>query len=135
MTTPRYWRDNASRYNLFGVRCGSCGRIFFPPRMVCPECHRKSIGKMEKIKLKGEGEVFSFSIVHDTPSQLEMLKPYVVAMVKLDEGIMVTGQVIDIEPYEVCIGMKVRTTLRRLGEEGPGGIIHYGYKFIPVNNG
>jgi len=135
MTTPRYWRDNPSRYNLIGVRCGSCDRIFFPPRMVCPECHRKSIGRMERIKLKGEGEVYSFSVVHDSPSQFELLKPYVVAMVRLDEGIMVTGQVIDVDPSEVSIGMRVRTTLRRLGEEGPGGVIHYGYKFIPVKGG
>jgi hypothetical protein len=26
---------------------------------------------------------------------------------------------------------KVHTTMRKLGEEGPSGIIHYGYKFIP----
>lgn len=116
-----------------GSRCGSCGKMFFPPRSVCPDCRRKSIGKMEKVRLKGEGEIFSYSVVHDAPSQLEILKPYVMAMIKLDEGIMITAQVIDCEPTEVDIGMRVRSTLRKLGDEGPGGVIHYGYKFVPVN--
>jgi len=133
MTVPRYWRDNPSRYNLIGVRCGSCGRLFFPPRNVCPECHRKSIGKMEKIRFRGEGEVYSFSVVHEAPPQFEMIKPYVVALIRLDEGVMITSQVIDCDPSEVKIGMRVRSTLRRLGEEGPGGVIHYGYKFVPVS--
>jgi len=133
MTAPRYWRENPSRYNLIGVRCGECGRMFFPPRSVCPDCHRKSIGKMEKVRFKGEGEIFSYSVVHDAPSQFEMIKPYVMAMIKLDEGIMIAAQVIDCEPAEVDIGMRVRSTMRKLGDEGPDGVIHYGYKFVPVN--
>lgn len=134
MTAPRYWRENPSRYNLIGVRCGNCGKMFFPPRSVCPRCHRKSIGKMEKIHLKGEGEIFSYSVIHDAPLQFEMIKPYVMAMIKLDEGIMITAQVIDCEPTDVDIGMRVRSTLRKLGEEGPGGVIYYGYKFVPLNH-
>jgi len=133
MTAPRYWRENPSRYNLIGVRCGECNKIFFPPRSVCPDCRRKSIGKMERVHLKGEGEVFSYSVVHDAPSQFEIIKPYVIAMIRLDEVIMISAQVIDCDPTEVDIGMRVRSTMRKLGDEGPGGIIHYGYKFVPVN--
>jgi len=133
MTAPRYWRENPSRYNLIGVRCGECNKIFFPPRSICPDCRRKSIGKMERVHLKGEGEVFSYSVVHDAPSQFEIIKPYVIAMIRLDEGIMISAQVIDCDPTEVDIGMRVRSTMRKLGDEGPGGIIHYGYKFVPVN--
>ena len=110
MTAPRYWRENPSRYNLIGVRCGECNKIFFPPRSVCPDCRRMSIGKMERVHLKGEGEVFSYSVVHDAPSQFEMIKPYVIAMIKLDEGIMISAQVIDCDPMEVDIGMRVRST-------------------------
>jgi uncharacterized protein len=134
VTAPRYWRENPSRYNMIGVRCGNCGRLFFPPRSVCPDCHRKSIGKMEKMRFRGEGEVYSYSVVHDAPAQFEIIKPYVVALIKLDEGVMITSQVIDCEPSEVSIGMKVRSTLRKLGDDGPGGVIHYGYKFVPINS-
>jgi uncharacterized OB-fold protein len=132
MATARFWRENPSRYNLKAVRCGNCGKVFFPPRVVCSVCHRKSIGKMECMNLKGEGEVYSYTVVHEAPSQFEVLKPYVVAMVKMDEGVMLTSQLIDSDPKGVEIGMRVRTTLRRIGEDGPGGVIYYGYKFVPM---
>jgi uncharacterized OB-fold protein len=86
---------------------------------------------MQEFQLSGNGEVYSFSIVHDAPAQFQNQKPYVVALIKLDEGIMITGQIIDIEPEEVKIGMRVWASFRKLGEEGPGGVIHYGYKFHP----
>jgi hypothetical protein len=90
---------------------------------------------MEQLLLSGEGEVYSYSIVHDAPSQFEMLKPYVLAMVRMNEGVMLTSQLIDAYPKEVVIGMKVRTTLRKVGEDGPAGVIYYGYKFTPMTDG
>lgn len=121
MAVARFWRENESRYNLIGSRCGHCDRLYFPPRTVCPVCHRKSLGKMEPFKLKGNGEVLSFSVVHDAPSQFELQKPYVIAIIQMTEGIRVTGQIIDCEPADVTIGMKVVATIRKLGEEGPWG--------------
>ncbi len=132
MATARYWRENPSRYNLVASKCGVCGRVFLPPRAVCSNCHRKSIGKMQPLQLKGEGEVFSFTTVYDAPSQFEMLKPYVMAMVKMDEGTMLTSQLIDAEPEEIKIGMRVKATLRKVGEDGEAGVIYYGYKFKPI---
>ncbi|OPY32489.1 MAG: hypothetical protein A4E32_01071 [Methanomassiliicoccales archaeon PtaU1.Bin124] len=131
MTTARFWRDNQTRYNLMATRCGNCGKVTFPPRNVCPVCHRKSMGKMKRFQLNGEGEVYSFTVVHEAPSAFEMQKPYVLAMIRMDEGVMLTAQLIDVEAADVKIGMKVKATIRKIGEEGPGGIIHYGYKFTP----
>ncbi len=132
MAVARFWRENASRYNLIGTKCGVCGRAYFPPRSVCPTCHRQSIGKMEPLKLKGEGEVLTYSIVHDAPSQMEMQKPYIIAIVQMDEGVRITGQIIDVELDEVKVGMKVRPTLRKVSDDGAAGVIHYGYKFMPL---
>jgi uncharacterized OB-fold protein len=131
MTTARFWRDNATRYNLMATRCGNCGKVTFPPRHVCPVCHRRSMGKMQRFKLSGVGEVYSFSLVHEAPSAFELQKPYLIAIIKMEEGVMLTAQLIDCDAVDVMIGMKVRATLRKIGEEGPGGIIHYGYKFAP----
>ena len=58
--------------------------------------------------------------------------PYVVALVKLAEGPMVTAQLTDVGPNEVSIGMSVEMVTRRMREEGEGGLIQYGYKFRPV---
>lgn len=132
MVTARFWRENPSRYNLAANRCNNCGKVFFPPRAVCSVCHRKSLGKMEGIKLKGEGEVYSYTVVHEAPSHFEILKPYVVAIVKMEEGVMLTSQLINVDPKEVKVGMRVCAKLRRIGEDGAAGVIYYGYKFAPV---
>jgi len=61
-----------------------------------------------------------------------MQVPYVMAIIELDEGVRLTGQVIDCKPDDVKIGMRVAATFRKLGEDGRAGIIHYGYKFVPA---
>ena len=132
MAIPRFWREISSRYNFIGSKCGSCGAIDFPPRAVCPRCGRRSIGKMERMKLGGRGKIVTYTIVHDAPKAFDMMKPYVLAIVELDEGLRVTSTVIDVEPDQVKIGMRVESAFRKLGEEGEAGVIHYGYKFRPA---
>ena len=87
---------------------------------------------MERVRLGGRGKVVTFTVVHDAPKDFEAMKPYVLAIVELDEGLRVTSQVIDVEPKEVKIGMPVEVAFRKLGEEGEAGVIHYGYKFRPA---
>lgn len=132
MAIPRFWREIASRYNLVGTKCGNCGKLDFPPRSVCPDCGRKSIGKMERHQLSGIGTVVTYTTIHDAPSQFDMQKPYVMAIIETDEGVRLTAQLIDVKPNDVRIGMPVQATFRRLGQEGEAGVIHYGYKFRPA---
>jgi len=129
---PRFWREIPSRYNLIGTKCGNCGAVDFPPREVCPACGRKSVGKMTRHRLSGRGTVVTYAVIHDAPSQFEMQKPYVVAIVEMEEGVRITSQLIDVDAADVRIGMSVQTAFRKLGQEGDAGVIHYGYKFRPV---
>lgn len=137
MSIARFWRETPRRYNLGGSRCTNCRTVYFPPRSVCPTCaqHRQSIGKLESLQLSGEGEVVTFSVVHDPAEGFEMQVPYALAIVRTKEGPQLTGQVVDIDPAEVRIGLRVRATFRKLREEGKAGVIHYGYKFTPVEDG
>jgi scaffold protein (connect acetoacetyl-CoA thiolase and HMG-CoA synthase) len=136
MSIARFWRETPRRYNLGGSRCPTCKTVYFPPRPVCPVCtkHRQSIGRMEPFQLSGEGEVVTFTIVHDAAEGFEMQVPYVLAIVRATEGPQLTGSVVDIEPSEVKIGLRVRATFRKLREEGAAGVIHYGYKFAPMDD-
>src|SRR2546430_2697007 len=123
MAIPRFWREIQSRYNLIGTKCGSCGKVDFPPRAVCPTCGRRSVGKMQRIRLAGKGAVVTYTVIHDAPAQFEMQKPYVMAIVQMDEGVRLTSQLIDVKPEHVTIGMKVEATFRKLGQEGEAGVI------------
>ena len=131
MAIPRFWREIPSRYNLVGTKCGSCSTVDFPPRAVCPKCGRRSLGRMARVKLAGKGTVVSYTVIHDAPAAFELMKPYVLAIVELDEGARLTSQIIDVELDQVKIGMRVESAFRKLGAEGEAGVIHYGYKFRP----
>jgi uncharacterized OB-fold protein len=125
----RFWREIPQRYNFMGNKCGSCERIYFPPRESCPFCRRKSIGKMEEIKLSGKGEVVTYSIIHVGPSGFDEQTPYPIAIIKLEEGPQITAQIVDCPSDEVKIGMKVEGTFRKIQQDGHTGAIYYGYKF------
>jgi len=126
---PRFWREIPQRYNLIGNKCGSCNTVFFPPRESCPECRRKSIGKMENLKLCGKGEVITYSIIYVGPEAFDDQVPYPIAIIKLDEGPKITAQIVDCDPKEVSIGMRLEMVFRRIQEDGDTGAIYYGYKF------
>lgn len=130
-SVAREWREIPGRYNLKGTKCGNCGTIFFPRRDFCPKCRRAGIGKIEEYDVARSGEVYTFSVIYDAPSANNMIKPYAVVMVKTDDGVMVTGQLVDVNIEDVKVGLRVRAVLRKLDADGAAGVIHYGFKFVP----
>jgi len=129
MSVPRTWRLQQQRYRLVGEVCERCGFRIFPPRDLCPECEAPA---KTLFAFSGRGEVYSYSTVHHPPAGFEEAVPYTVALVRLEEGPLVTAQLTDVEPDQVEIGMPVEMVTRRLHAEGEGGAISYGYKFRPL---
>ena len=125
----RIWRETEYRYNLIGYRCKNCGNSYFPPRDICPKCHRESIGKMEKVKFSGNGEVMSYTVVHDAPPSFKRQVPYVLALIRLSEDPVITAQIVDSPEENIEIGTKVHMVFRKIRQDGDSGIIEYGYKF------
>lgn len=128
MDITRNWRLRNQRYRLEGTQCTSCGRLHFPPRIVCPDCKHR---ELEPFTFRGRGTVYSFTTVYQAPDGFEDYVPYVVALIDLDEGPRVTAQLTDVDPDDVEIGMPVEMVVRKLSEEGEQGLIRYGYKFRP----
>lgn len=85
-----------------------------------------------KQNLSGQGEVYSYSTMYNAPQGYEDQKPYTIALIRLDEGPMVTAQLTDVNPDAVRIGMRVEMVTRKLREDGDEGQIIYGYKFRPL---
>lgn len=129
---PSSWRKIPNRYNLVGTKCNKCDSVFFPPRSVCPEC--RSVGKLESFSLDGTGNIVSYTEVRAPPEGFEDETPYIIAIVELDEGPKITGQITGYKPEETKIGRRVKVIFRRVGEEGSRGIIHYGYKFKLIDS-
>ena len=78
------------------------------------------------------GTVYSYTTMYNVPQGYEEQKPYTVALVRLDDGPMVTAQLTDVDAADVHIDLRVEMVTRRLREDGPEGQIIYGYKFRPL---
>jgi uncharacterized OB-fold protein len=127
MDLPRYHRLRSAYYRCEGQRCTSCGAFQFPPRTVCRICRQRSL---EPHALSGRGTVYSHAEVAQGPRGFS--SPYLVALVELEEGLLVTAQLTDLEPEDCVIGLPVEMVTRRLQERGPNGYLVYGYKFRPI---
>jgi uncharacterized OB-fold protein len=40
MAVPNLWRTKKQRYSLVGEVCTHCSSAVFPPREICPHCHK-----------------------------------------------------------------------------------------------
>jgi uncharacterized OB-fold protein len=164
MAIPNLWRTKKQRYSLQADVCIHCDKIMFPPREVCPHCHKAArqkaaapfvalmpvapVGQLcaalccgwrrlmserpGHIAMTGRGEIYSFTTMYNVPKGFDEQKPYSVALIRLDDGPMVTAQLTDVDAADLTIGMRVEMVTRKLREEGDEGQIIYGYKFRPV---
>ncbi len=129
MEIPRHWRLRQQRYGLIGELCPHCDTKIFPPRDICPACGHEA---KTSFAFSGRGEVFSFTTIYEAPTGFEETAPYTVALVKLEEGPMVTAQLTDLGDDKPEIGMPVEMITRRLHSDGDErGMLIYGYKFRP----
>lgn len=130
MEIPRHWRIRKQRYGLVGEVCPHCETKLFPPRDICPECGKDA---REPYHFSGRGEVFSFTTIYEPPAGFEEYTPYTVALIKLEEGPIVTAQLTDVNSKDIKIGMPVEMVTRKIRTDGDErGMIVYGYKFRPV---
>lgn len=106
-----FW-DAAKERRLVLQRCAATGRCFFPPAPVSPFTGKPDWAWVEA---SGKGELWSFVVFHQGyfPSMKDEL-PYLVAMVKLDEGPYLLTNLDGMQADTAEIGM-------RLAVRFPGG--------------
>jgi len=129
VSPARLWREQIYHYRLVASMCRKCGRKYFPPKVICPNCKNRD---MEKIELPKQGTVVTYTVIHTVPRGFREYAPLIIALVKLDDGTKVLAPLTDIQPNEVKIGMRVEATLRKIFDEGSEGLIAYAIKFRPI---
>ena len=94
---------------------------------VCPHCGGEA---KNQYVFSGKGEVYSYTRMTDAPVGFDESAPYTVALIKLEEGPLVTAQLTDLGDKPVEIGMPVEIVTRRLRSDGDErGMLVYSYKF------
>jgi uncharacterized OB-fold protein len=128
MFAARYWREIPQRYRMEAGKCTGCGKVFFPPRLVCDKCKAR---EFEQVTLPEEGEVVSHTVIRTPPAGFDDEAPYAIAVVKLGE-VQILTQMVDCDFEEIKIGSKVRIEFRLIQESGKSGVLCYGYKCVPA---
>jgi len=106
-TLPGFFRALAEE-QLLGAVCTNCGTVLLPPRPACYECGSRDIYIEEQPRI---GEIVSYTEVYRPPPAFSDQAPFTVAIVELESGARLTGQVTI--PYdEVEIGLSVRLSVR-----------------------
>jgi uncharacterized OB-fold protein len=98
-----YWRA-AREGRLLVQECSSCGTRQWYPRALCTVC----AAEPSWIECTGRGTVHTFTVIRQNgmPGFVAEL-PYVVAMIDLEEGVRVMGNVLDVAVDAVHVGMPV----------------------------
>jgi uncharacterized OB-fold protein len=99
--------------------CTACGNVQHPPEEICRACG--SMAFTTRV-VAPAGVVHSYTVVrHAVNAALEAAVPYVVVLVSLDErpDIRVVGDLLDVPPGEVAIGLPVEPVWQeRRGDDG-----------------
>jgi uncharacterized OB-fold protein len=90
---------------LIGLRCTACGGLTVPPKEFCEGCGKRA---WETVALSGDGIVESYTVIRVAPRKFTGDVPYVIAAVRLGEGVSLLGRVVDIPVDQVTVGMPVR---------------------------
>jgi len=75
-----------------------------PPRPLCDNCFSQDF---EWVQVPEKGELMAYTIIHVAPTQFQSMAPYVVGIVKLDNGMKIPGMVSGVIPEAIKIGMKL----------------------------
>jgi uncharacterized OB-fold protein len=111
--TQPFWSGCASGV-LRLRRCTHCNRFRGPSRFVC-ECGQSDFVWTDA---SGRGHIFSYTVVHRAPDPAFRAElPYVVAVIALEEGPRLLGNVTGCAPEGVCIGMPVQALFETLAPD------------------
>ena len=117
---------------LEGHKCGDCNSIFLGEREVCSNCTAR--GKIEPVKLSNKGKLYSYSITFRSFPGIDV--PYISAIVDLDGGGTIKGNLIDCEPdpEKIEFDMPVEVVFDdALGRKDAEGNSYISYFFKPIS--
>lgn len=85
------------------------GSLQHPPVPAVWKDHKEGVAPSDYLVSSGNGTVYSY-VVHHAPKVPGRSLPFVIALVELDEGVRMLGELRGVDPSEVQIGMPVRAT-------------------------
>jgi len=110
--------QNLKEGKLTTTKCKTCGKLFWPPKIVCPECFSENL---QWIDLGVEGELYAFTEMRlGAPLGFVEDCPFCIGIVKIG-GLLISARIDDAKYEELKIGDKVKLKIVEL----PDGRVFY----------
>ncbi|MFW9825958.1 MAG: Zn-ribbon domain-containing OB-fold protein [Candidatus Thorarchaeota archaeon] len=98
---------------LMGSKCQKCDEIYVPPRKLCTKCNSTDL---KWVEMSGNGKIAARSCISVGTTFMvnkgySMKKPYCFSVIELEEGPMISGQLIGVDetkPESILIGTPVK---------------------------
>ncbi|MCY4532504.1 MAG: OB-fold domain-containing protein [Gammaproteobacteria bacterium] len=110
-----------------GHKCTVCGAIYLGERSNCSSCGSRD--QIEAVRLGNRGKLYSYCIVHRSFPGIEV--PYISAIVDLEGGGTVKGNLINIEPepeniqFDMLVDVVFKDALGRKDRDGNSYISYF----------
>jgi uncharacterized OB-fold protein len=123
--------DSGDAY-LEGHRCRQCREIYLGARRTCSRCFARD--QMDAIRLADRGTLYNFTIVYRNFPGVKV--PFVSAIVDLEGGGTVRGNLVDVEPdpAHIAFDMPVEVVYRDAGRTDKDGNRYLAYFFVPAGH-
>ena len=107
-----FW-DAAREGRLVLQKCANCGAFRWTPQILCTVCLSEDSHWTE---VSGRGSLYSYTVVHRPP--LPAFKaPYVVAVVRLEEGPLMLTNIVGADPADLAMEMPVEVVFQPINDE------------------
>lgn len=115
---------------LAGLVCKACGEVLLGgvPRLACPKCAARA--GFNDIKLGETGSLFVFTTVERSFPGVPT--PFISAIVDLDGGGTLKGNLRNVKPDQVKFGMPVKVVFDDAGRTDKQNNAYISYFFEPV---
>ena len=104
--------DGLEEKKIVGNKCGECGDVFVPPRKICGKCKKTIPLDKNWVDLPSTGTLVNYTMTPFRISDKRARKvktPDIVGMIQNDgSNTAIVYRLLDIEPADVKIGMKVK---------------------------
>ena len=90
---------------LMAAKCVDCGTVLLPPKPMCTKCFSLNL---KWIKHQKTGTLLSYSVIHVAPKQFESMVPYIVGIVKFENGRCLPGIICNVSAEKIKVGINVK---------------------------
>ena len=109
-----FWKA-AQQKKLKIQKCRACDKYTFYPRIACSHCFSDDV---EWVEASGKATVYSYTVVtNNAPSAFIQDMPFVVAVVKLEEGVQMLSNIVECDLDQLTCDMPVEVVFKKLNDE------------------